>query len=136
MGLFSDTLEENRNRSEMEWIDPCMIISSSLYYYNKYTDFEKEFRRYKSTAIDENEKARIKQEFMKKSVELEKLKAGYLVTEKLIYEIFSRVKIKSVYMDDLLSTLLNQLNDAYSSICLLRTEIDKQFAIVKYNIIR
>ncbi len=129
MGLFSDILESNRERGNYGYIDPCMIVSSFNSTYHTFDAYRKKLQEYKETNTDTTTQAKIKQEFIQKSAELESLKAGYLVAEKSILEIVNRQKIQSVYMKDMLNTLLFQLRGAYKAICKLRSEIDKNIGL-------
>jgi hypothetical protein len=131
MGLFSDILEANRERSNGGYVDPCMIMSSLGSNCKCFDDYRAELNRYKETEDNSALKEKIRQEFIQKSSELEKLKAGYLVAEKAILEIINRRNIQSVYMQDMLDTLQFQLRNAYRAICQLRSEIDTKFGFHK-----
>lgn len=109
MGIFSDILEANRERSYSGYIDPCMIMSSLGTYNKRFADYRTELNKYKESESDAAIKERIRQYFLQRSSELEKLKAGYLIAEKVVLEIINRGKIRSVYMNDMLDTLLFQL---------------------------
>lgn len=127
MGLFSDILEANRERGYGGYIDPCMIMSSLGTNNKRFADYRIELNRYKESEPDDAFKERMRQEFLQRSADLEKLKAGYLIAEKAILEIINRGKIQSVYMGDMLDTLQFQLRNAYRAICELRSEIDQKF---------
>lgn len=131
MGLFSDILEANRGRSYEGYVDPCMIMKSLCTNYKRFDDYRRELKNYNGSEIDIAKKAKIRQEFLQRSSELEKLKSDYLVAEKAILEINNRGKIQSVYMQDMLDTLQYQLQSAYGAICQLRSEIDQKFMFDK-----
>lgn len=129
MGLFADILEVNREREYSGYIDPCAIMWSfqgSQYNFQKYRD---ELRQYEPEILSINQKAQMKEDFMKKSIELERLKSGYLIAEKNILEIINRNKIQSIYMNDVLNALQRQLQRAYTAICKLRLEIDQKVGL-------
>ena len=131
MGLFADILEANREREYSGYIDPCAIIWSfqgSQYNFQKYRD---SLRQYEPETLDLNRKAQMKEDFMKKSAELERLKSGYLIAEKSVLEIINRNRLQSRYMKDLLSALQQQLQGAYRSICKLRLEINQKVGVLK-----
>ena len=131
MGLFSDILEENRERGYGGYIDPCMIMSSLETNDKRFAVYRTELNRYKESEPDGAIKERMRQEFLRRSSDLEKLKVGYLIAEKAVLEIINRGKIQSVYMNDMLDTLQFQLRNAYRAICQLRSEIDQKFKFKK-----
>lgn len=97
----------------------------------KFTDYRSEISKYKALEITSDFKNEMRQEFLQRSLELEKLKAGYLVAEKVVLEINNCQKIQSLYIKDMLDILQRQLNSAYRAICQLRSEIDKNFCFVE-----
>lgn len=131
MGLFSDILEANRERGYGGYIDPCMIMSSLGINNKRFADYRTELNKYKESEPDGAIKERMRQDFLRKSSELEKLRAGYLIAEKAVLETINRGKIQSVYMKDMLDTLQFQLRNAYRAICQLRSEIDQKFQFKK-----
>lgn len=131
MGLFSDILEANRERGYGGYIDPCMIMGSLCSNNKRFADYRTELNRYKESELDTAQKTKMRQEFLTRSSELEKLKAGYLIAEKAVLEIKNRGRIQSVYMKDMLDTLQFQLRNAYRAICQLRSEIDQKFKFEK-----
>lgn len=131
MGIFSDTLEANRERSCGGYIDPCMIIDSLDIDNKRFADCYDELNEYDEADLDAAKKANLRQEFLQRSSELEKLKAGYLVAEKAVLRVINRGKLQSDYMKDMLDILQSQLRDAYRAICELRFEIDQKFKFEK-----
>jgi hypothetical protein len=131
MGQFSDILEAIRERDNGGYIDPCMIVRSLGSNYKRFDDYRAKLNRYEEVEDDSILKGKMRQEFIQKSSELERLKASYLVAEKVILEIINDGDIQSVYMKDMLNTLQYQLNGAYKAICQLCSEIDKRFDICK-----
>lgn len=127
MGLFSDILEANRERSYGGYIDPCMIMSSLGTDNKRFEDYRAELNRYKGPKADGVFKEKTHRDFLQRYAELEELKAGYLIAEKAVLEIVNRGKIRSDYMKDMLDTLQLQLNNAYKAICQLCSEIDQKF---------
>lgn len=127
MGLFSDVLEANRDRGYGGYIDPCMIMSSLETNDKRFADYRIELNRYTESKPDDTIKEGMRQAFLRRSADLEKLKAGYLIAEKAVLEINNRGKIQSDYMKDMLETLQFQLRNAYRAICQLRFEIDQKF---------
>lgn len=129
MGLFADILEANREREYSGYIDPCAIIWSfqgSQYNFKKYRDT---LKQYESETLDNKTKVQMREDFMKKSIELERLKSGYLIAEKSVLEIINRDRLQSTYMKDVLNALQYQLQGAYRSICKLRSEIDNKVGL-------
>ena len=112
MGLFSDILEANRERGRGGYIDPCMIMSSLGTNNKRFADYRTELNRYNELEPDGAIKESMRQDFLRRSSDLEKLKAGYLIAEKAVLEISNRGKIQSVYMKDMLDTLQFQLRNA------------------------
>lgn len=131
MGLFSDILEANRERDYSGYIDSCMILSSLKTNNKRFADYRAELKKYNKSELDGAIKNRMRQEFLQRSAELEKLKVGYLIAEKAVLKIINRGKIQSVYMKDMLDTLQFQLHNAYNAICQLRSEIDRKFGFKK-----
>lgn len=131
MGLFSDIIDANRERGYGGYIDPCMIMWSLGSNKKRFADYRTELNRYKASELDTAQKTKMRQEFLTRSSELEKLKAGYLIAEKAVLEIKNRGRIQSVYMKDMLDTLQFQLRNAYRAICQLRSEIDQKFKFEK-----
>lgn len=131
MGLFSDILETNRERDCSGYIDPCMIMTSLGTGNKRFADYRTELSKYEESAPDGVKKERMRQEFLRKSSELEKLKAGYLIAEKAVLEVINKEKIQSIYMKDMLDTLQFQLRNAYRAICRLCYEIDQKFKFKK-----
>ena len=127
MGLFSDVLEANRDRGYGGYIDPCMIMTSLETNNQRFEEYLVELNRYTESEPDDSMKERMRQAFLRRSADLEKLKAGYLIAEKAVLEINNRGKIQSDYMKDMLETLQFQLRNAYRAICQLRFEIDQKF---------
>ncbi len=127
MGLFSDILEANRERGNGGYIDPCMIMRSLSSNDKRFADYRAELNKYAKPNQDDAQKVKIRQDFLQRSSELEKLKVGYLVAEKAVLEIINRGKIRSAYMEDMLDALQFQLRNAYREICKLRAEIDEKF---------
>lgn len=131
MGLFSDVLEANRDRGYGGYIDPCMIMCSLETNNQQFADYLVELNRYTESEPDDTIKEGMRQAFLRRSADIEKLKAGYLIAEKAVLEINNRGKIQSDYMNDMLDTLQFQLRNAYRSICQLRFEIDQKFNFQK-----
>ncbi len=132
MGIFSDILEANRERVYGGYIDPCMIVNSSSSNNKRFADYRIELNKYKESELNNEQKARMRQEFLQRASELEELKAVYLVAEKAVLKIINRGKIQSVYMKDMLDTLQFQLKSVYRAICQLRSEIDQKFKFGKH----
>lgn len=131
MGLFSDVLEANRDRGNGGYIDPCMIMSSLETNNKRFAEYLVELDGYTESEPDDTIKEGMRQAFLRRSSDLEKLKAGYLIAEKALLEINNRGRIQSDYMKDMLYTLQFQLRNAYRAICQLRFEIDQKFNFQK-----
>ena len=132
MGLFSDILEVNRERVYDEYIDPCMMVNLGGQNNKRFADLRIKLNEYKESELDNEQKARMRQEFLQRASELEELKSVYLVAEKAVLKIINRGKIQSVYMKDMLDTLQLQLKSGYRAICQLQFEIDQKFKFVKH----
>lgn len=129
MGLFADILESNREREYSGYIDPCAIMWSfqgSQYRFKKYRD---KLNQFELEQLSDSQAVQMTEEFREKSMELEKLKAGYLIAEKSILEIINRGKLQSSYMVDILNALQHQMQEAYRAICKLRMEIDQKVGL-------
>ena len=129
MGLFADILEANREREYSGYIDPCAIMWSfqgSQHSFKKYRD---KLNQYEPEQLSDSQVMQMKEEFQEKSLELERLKAGYLIAEKSVLEIINRGKLQTSYMSDMLNALQHQMQDAYRAICKLRLEIDQKVGL-------
>jgi hypothetical protein len=129
MGLFADILEANREREYSGYIDPCAIMWSfqgSQHSFKKYRD---KLNQYEPERLSDSQVMQIKEEFQEKSLELERLKASYLIAEKSVLEIINRGKLQTSYMLDMLNALQHQMQNAYRAICKLRLEIDQKVGL-------
>ena len=125
MGLFSDYLEECRDRCTAGDIDPCLIISQK----NGYGNYKKAYQRlaeYSKKDITDEQRMCLRIELIQESAKLEKLKSGYLISEKAIYELLNTKTPKSILMQDILDTLKSQIHQSYLQICELRKGIDQK----------
>lgn len=135
MGLFSDYLEECRDRVKIGGLDPCMIISGC---------FEKQVGFYQSiyhklrtySNSDDKKKQLIHQQLVKQSSELETIKSGYLLGEKIVLRIWNSGKLQSSLITDTVKLLLSEFRTSYYAICDLCQDINCQLdkkAIPRFN---
>lgn len=126
MGLFSDYLEELRSRSAVGDLDPCMIISSNIRNkFKSYYEIRRTLEDYSNNKVYE-EKCRLKKSLIEQSSELEAIKIGYLLGEKIVLSIWNRGNLRSDLMIDTVQLLLSELQKSYHAICDLRLEINKR----------
>ena len=125
MGLFSDYLEECRDRCAAGDIDPCLIISTKNGYGN-YNKIYKQLEEYSQTDLGNEQRMQLQKQLIQNSAELEKLKASYLISEKAVYEVLNTKPPKSILIRDILEALKWQLHQCYLQICELRKKIDQK----------
>lgn len=131
MGLFSDYLEECRDRCAAGDIDPCLILSIK-HGYGNYRKAYRKLEEYSKLGVGDEERNKLQIELIQNSAELEKIKSGYLISEKAIYEILNAKFLQSELIQDILDALKRQIHQSYLQICGLRRDIDKK--IGKYEI--
>ncbi|HAU84315.1 MAG TPA: hypothetical protein DCW90_02025 [Lachnospiraceae bacterium] len=126
MGLFSDYLEECRDRVKIGGLDPCMIISGCFEkQVSSYQSIYRKFRTY-SNSDDDKKKQLIYQQLVKQSSELETIKSGYLLGEKIVLRIWNSRKLQSSLITDTVKLLLSELRTSYYAICDLCQDINRQ----------
>jgi len=128
MGLFSDYLEENRDRVGSGEIDPCLILSSN-YGFNNYDTVYGSLDKYVEYANNIKAQNEIGKELINNLPELEKIKAEYLVASKIMLKCLNNLDLQTELVSDILETLEKQLDQAYKQICKLRKDIDNKIKI-------
>lgn len=129
MGIYADILEANREREYLGYIDPCAIMWSFQGTQHRFKKYREKLNQYEPERLSDRQVVEMTEEFCEKSLELERLKAGYLIAEKSVLEIINKGKLQSSYMLDMLNALQHQLQDAYRAICKLRLEIDQKVGL-------
>lgn len=129
MGIYADILESNREREYLGYIDPCAIMWSFQGTQHRFKKYREKLNQYEPEKLSDRQVVEMTEEFCEKSLELERLKAGYLIAEKSVLEIINKGKLQSSYMLDMLNALQHQLQDAYRAICKLRLEIDQKVGL-------
>lgn len=107
MGVYSDNLEEIRNRLTLGMIDPCMIVSSNMVRRKKIDTY------YEKIDYCLKEDSNVDEEFKKINLELEKLKLSYLIAEKIILRIINFGKIESEIIKLKLDVYRELLHNSY-----------------------
>lgn len=126
MGLISDYLEQCRDRSRAGYLDPCMIIGSN--FRSKFSSCHE----ISSTLIaysdcnNHEQKELLRQQLTEQSSELETIKSGYLLGEKVVLSVWNPGKLQSPLMVDTVKLLLAELRKSYQAICDLRQKINHQ----------
>ena len=110
MGVYSDNLEEIRNRMTLGMIDPCMIISSKMLRRKKIDTYYEKIDYCLKKERSEDEKLK------NMDLELEKLKLSYLVAEKMILGIINFEKIESEIIKLKLDVYRELLHHSYIKI--------------------
>ncbi len=136
MGLYSDYLEQCRSRISSGEIDPCMIMRASRCESNNYNNYYKKLQRFKNINTSQQEKLVIRQEVIEKSLELEQIKVGYLLTEKIILQIENKNLLCSQLIKDIIGVYKEQIHKGYQAICDLRQEIDRHVGKVYISAIK
>lgn len=126
MGLISDYLEQCRDRSKAGDLDPCMIISDSFRgKRSSYHEIYRTLTAYSNSSNDEQKKL-LHQQLTERSSELETIKSGYLLGEKIVLSAWNSGKLQSNLMVDTVKLLLSELRKSYQAICNLRQKINHQ----------
>lgn len=120
MGLISDYLEENRERGNGGFVDPCLIMGSS----HNYHVIHENLLRYE--AAKKKEKEDIARQLISQISELEQLKHGYLLADKALLEVINFGNLQSRLMQDILNSVDDQVQDNYRGICETINDIDKK----------
>lgn len=118
MGLLSDYLEDCRDSIDFNELDPCMFIKRTLIDENIMEYCNKISQSKSCSEIDADD-------LLLQSCKLEKLKANYLIAEKMILELKNKNILNSYLVIEIVDTFINQLKYAYISLCEIRKEIDK-----------
>lgn len=126
MGLISDYLEQCRDRSKAGDLDPCMIIGGS--FRGKLSSYHEIYRTLTaySNSNDDEQKKLLHQQLTERSSELETIKSGYLLGEKVVLSVWNQGKLQSSLMLDTVKLLLTELRKSYQAICDLRQKINHQ----------
>ena len=126
MGLISDYLEQCRDRSKAGDLDPCMIIGSS--FRGKLCSYPEIYRTLTaySTSSNDEQKQLLRQQLTERSSELETIKSGYLLGEKVVLSASNPGKLQSSLIVDTVKLLLAELRKSYQAICDLRQKINHQ----------
>lgn len=126
MGLISDYLEQCRDRSKAGYLDPCMIIGSGFRgQFSSYHEISNALTAYSNSTNDEQKKLLL-QQLIERSSELETIKTGYLLGEKVVLAVSNTGKLQSSLMVDTVGLLLAELRKSYQAICDLRQKINHQ----------
>ncbi len=135
LGLISDYLEENRERERLGCFDPCMIMGFRIQPEKNYKNIYKDLDLY-SASGDEIEREEISQRLISQAVNLEQLKTGYLLADKVILEIINYAKLRSALLQSAICTIDEQLQHSYQSICGMIQEIENKLAKDKHRVLK
>lgn len=126
MGLISDYLEQCRDRSNAGDLDPCMIIGGS--FRGKLSSYHEIYHTLTAYSNSNNteQKQLLRQQLAERSSELETIKSGYLLGEKVVLSVWNPGKLQSSLILDTVKLLLAELRKSYQSICDLRQKINHQ----------
>ena len=126
MGLVSDYLEQCRDRSRTGDLDPCMIIGNTFRSkFISYHEINRTLTEYSKSSNEEQKKI-LRQQLNKRSSELETIKSGYLLGEKIVLSVWNSGKLQSILIIDTVKLLLEELRKSYQAICALRQKINHQ----------
>ena len=84
MGLIADYVEANRERALMGDIDPCMIVNPNHALRFRYTYLREAMQEYSGTDKDVKHRKDLEDELRKRAVELDAVRANYILSEKAI----------------------------------------------------
>lgn len=116
MGLFSDYLEDCRDKVCSNEIDPCLFISSNSVLKSHYF--------YQSVyKIQDRNSTNNTEEFGKNLRELEKIKVNSLIAEKILLKYKSVRTISSVLVVDVFNFIDEQVHQSYIGICEIINEL-------------
>lgn len=125
MGLYSDYLEECRDRIRTGDLDPCMIIDGG--FRGKLSSYQEIYRTLTAYSnSNDDQKKLLRQQLVEQSSELETIKIGYLLGEKVVLSVENSGKLQSALVIDTVRMLLEELGKSYRAICDLRQKISQQ----------
>lgn len=108
MGLFSDYLEDCRDRICSNEVDPCLFISDSVL--RSHYSYPSAYKTENTDYID----VRDISEHLK---ELERIKANYLIAERILLKLMKSKDTLSVLVTDVLAFISDQLHQSYIGVC-------------------
>ena len=123
MGLIADYVEANRERAYNGDTDPCMIVNINHAFRFHYTALRETIREYSRTDNDIARRKSLESELQKRTVELDTVKAYYILSEKAILEVLNRCQLESAMMVESLKELCSQMRAAYRSVCEMLQEL-------------
>lgn len=114
MGLFSDYLEDCRDRIYSNEVDPCLFISNTVL--RSQYSYQSSYKAENGTNIDAEDIS----EHLK---ELEKIKANYLIAERILLNLKKSNEIASSLVTDVLAFIDEQLHQSYIGVCEIINEL-------------
>ena len=124
MGLIADYVEANRERALMGDIDPCMIVNPNHALRVRYTYLREAMQEYSGTDKDVKHRKDLEDELRKRAVELDAVRANYILSEKAILEVLNSCHLESTMMEESLKELCFQMREAYRSVCDVLQELN------------
>lgn len=130
MGLFSDTLEECRNRLFAGDIDPCLIIDRSRQGLRTVAEIQNSLGQDPSGPSFEELSARL--------AELETIITGYLLGEKIVFALDNQKILRSSLVTNTLHLLASSLERSYHAVCeakdfLIRSQKEGSFPNIRVH---
>ena len=122
--MISDYLEQNREKTGCRDVDPCMILGENLGRYD-HADISHLLKAYQKAFTADDRKQR-KIQLTAKIMELETIKAEYLLEEKMVLTMLNRGILQSLFMQNQAELLGEELRKSYHGICDLRMKIDHE----------
>lgn len=118
LGLFSDYLEDCRDRICSNEVDPCLFINNSILR-SQYS--------YQSFYKTENGNKIYSEDISERLKELEKIKANYLIAERILLKLKKTNEIASALVIDVIAFIDEQLHQSYIGVCEIINEHKKYF---------
>lgn len=125
MGLFSDILEECRNRA-VDY-DPCLFPRGMLFYPVAHRQNVKTIlAEYHTESIRHNNNETLRKKLIEQAQALESMKCTYLLSEKILLGLLNSERFKSDLTITKLNRLQRDLQKSYKTICDTISEIHRE----------
>lgn len=126
MGLIADYVEANRERAFSGDIDPCMIVNPDHALRFRYTSLHETIHEYCRPDNDAQRLKVLETELRRRTVELDMVKAHYILSEKAILDVLNNCQLESVMIVESLKELCSQMREAYRSVCDVLQELNER----------
>lgn len=132
MGLFSDILEECRDRA-IDY-DPCLFPTGFLFYpSSKQREFRQTISEYRAE-INRDDSKQIRRKLREQATLLENLKHNYLISEKILIDLQKSCQFRSELTKGKLQQVENDLRRSYRTVCGIIQEIHDEIGAFEVQI--